>query len=841
MKKADSRKFKKVIAAILSACLCFQGFASEAEVSEAQQETAFCTAEETVFFEDDFESGSTGKWKNRGGTAISIETDDPRSGGCCMKISDRKAVYAGAELELKNVLRSNQRLKVSSYAKYTQGPDKKTIQMTLFCDDTYYIVGKSELNRNEWGEIAGSLVLPENIDLSSAVLFLETPWTANPTPEQDFMDIYVDDVKLALRTFCDTSSYPSLKELYREAFTVGVAAPQQAFDTKVYSDFVKRQFNSMTMENEMKPAYILDETESKSNLNAYRESAALNFNTYEPAMEYAKNNGIKMRGHTLVWHSQTPEWFFYENYDTSGKRADRELMLKRMENYIRQVIEWTETNYPGVIYVWDVVNEAVADYFGEGKAPMRQEDSMWYQVIGEDFVEKAFEYARKYTRQYAADHEIKLFYNDYNEYFPAKRDGIITLLKPVAEAGNIDGIGMQSHIDTKQPLEGASGYMTAVRKFKEELGLEIQVTELDIAVAEDDTQTSQGIYYQTFMEALLKEKKAGADITNVTFWGINDELSWRPGTDCLLLDADMAQKPAFEGVVNAIGQTADVIDKIRNIGAVQAAEASRLKIEEARNAYENLTMNQKELVSNYEILTEAEARYQELIKEPPVPERISMAIAQTDYIPPQIYTGTEQRPGVRIVYQGKTLQEGTDYTLTFENNINIGTAVVRITGKGAYEGTVQKEFLITVRKNQTVAAGNYRYKITDAKTNGKGSVSLTGVKNLSLKKINVLAAVKIGGKNFQVTAIGTGAFKGCRKASLAVVGKHVKTIGKNAFYGCRKLKKITIKSTVLKSVGKNAVRGISGTAVIKCPKKKVKSYKRLFKPSAGYKKTMKIR
>jgi len=252
-------------------------------------------------------------------------------------------------------------------------------------------------------------------------------------------------------------------------------------------------------------------------------------------------------------------------------------------------------------------------------------------------------------------------------------------------------------------------------------------------------------------------------------------------------------------------------------------------------------MNQKELVSNYEILTEAEARYQELIKEPPVPEQISMAIAQTDYIPPQIYTGTEQRPGVRIVYQGKTLQEGTDYTLTFENNINIGTAVVKITGKGAYEGTVQKEFLITVRKNQTVAAGNYRYKITDAKTNGKGSVSLTGVKNLSLKKINVPAAVKIGGKNFQVTAIGTGAFKGCRKASLAVVGKHVKTIGKNAFYGCRKLKKITIKSTVLKSVGKNAVRGISGTAVIKCPKKKVKSYKRLFKPSAGYKKTMKIR
>lgn len=804
-------------------------------------ETVSHDPEETVLFEEDFESGSTGKWKNRGGAVISIETDNPQSGSYCMKISGRKAAYAGAELELEHVLKSSQRLKVSSYARYVQGPEKKTIQMTLFCDGNYYIVGKSELKRNEWGAIAGSLILPENINLSSAVLFFETPWTPEPTPEQDFMDIYVDDVEIALRTFSDTSSYPSLKELYREAFPVGVAAPQQALNTKVYSDFVTRQFNSITMENEMKPAYILDEAESKSNLNVYKEKAALNFNTYKQAMEYAQKNGIKMRGHTLIWHSQTPEWFFYENYDTSGKLADRALMLKRMENYIREVIAWTETNYPGVIYVWDVVNEAVADYFGEGKAPMRQEDSMWYQVIGEDFVEKAFQYARKYTKIYAPDGEIKLFYNDYNEYFPAKREGIIALLKPVVEAGNIDGIGMQSHIDTGWPLEGASGYMTAVRKFKEELGLEIQVTELDIAVAEGDTLESQGVYYQAFMEALLREKKAGANITNVTFWGINDELSWRPGTDCLLLDADLKQKPAFEGVVKAIGQTADVIDKIRNIGMVEAAEASRLKIEEARNAYEQLTGNQKDLITNYQVLTEAEAKYQELIKQPPAPEKVSISSVMSENILPQIYTGGKLKPSLKMTYQGKDLIEGTDYTVIFENNINIGTAVVKITGRGVYEGTISKEFQIIVRKNQTVTSGNYKYKVTSAKTDGKGTVSLMGVKNRFLKKIIVPASVNIGGKRFQVTSIGAGALKGCEKASGAVIGKNIKTIGKNAFYGCKKLKRITIHSTILKSVGKNAVKGISGKALMKCPKKKVKIYKKLFKPATGYKKSMKIR
>ena len=999
MKKEIKRLFRGTTAFMLAGSLFFQGMAG----STGQ---VFAAEEKAVLFEEGFESGTVGKWSGKEGANVSIETENPKNGKYCMKISGRTIPASGAKIELGDMLQSNQRLTVSAYVRYANGPEKKRIQITMFCDGKYYMLGGRELTRNEWGEISGDIVVPSDVDLSSAIVFFETPWTSEPSAEQDLMDIYVDDIKASLIPFCDISDYPSLKELYKDQFLVGLAVPDLVLNTPAYSDLFRQQFNSMTMENEMKPSYILDETVSKNNLSKYREHAALNFNSYKTGMEYAKQHGIAVRGHTLVWHSQTPEWFFYENYDTKGQLADRALMLKRMENYIKEVIEWTETNYPGVIYAWDVVNEAVADYFGQGAAPMRQEDSLWYQVIGEDFAEKAFAYARKYTKLYAKDRSIKLFYNDYNEYFPAKRDGIVALLKPIKEAGNIDGVGMQSHFDTKRPLEGDSGYMTAVRKFRDELGLELHVTELDIGIAEGDTKESQGVYYQEFMEALLKEKKDGANITSVTFWGLTDGLSWRAEEQCLLFEDDLSRKPAFEGVVNAIGNTGGVVDSINSIGKVELTKECKEKIEAARSAYDALTDAQKALVSSevLKILEDAETEYQrleeskigsvidsidsigkvELIKECKekieaarsaydaltdaqkalVPSEVLKLLedAETEYqrleeesktplpvekmiiaqehisdIAVQTYTGTALTPNVTVTYKNKTLVKNVDYTVSYKNNTQIGTATAVITGKGDYSGTVQKNFTITVKKNQVYVVGDYKYKITNAKTDGKGTVMHTGFKNKAqkknLKKINVAATVQIGGKSFKVTAIGDAAFKDCVKANTIVIGKNVTTIGSSAFSGCKKvtaivvdknvktigsfayfgctgakkimvgknvttigssaflgctraksivvgenvttigssafsgctkvvsatigskvtkigakafykcknLKKIVIKGSKLKSIGKNAIKGINKNAVIKCPKKMVKKYKKLWKASTGYKKTMQIR
>lgn len=350
--------------------------------------------------------------------------------------------------------------------------------------------------------------------------------------------------------------------------------------------------------------------------------------------------------------------------------------------------------------------------------------------------------------------------------------------------------------------------MMAIRTFRDELGLELHVTELDIGIAKETetepghTEEYQGEYYQKFMEALLKEKKDGANITSVTFWGVSDNLSWRPEENCLLLNEDLSKKPAFQGVVDAIGGTGAVIDKIKAIGDVTTGEECKARIEEARAAYDALTDAQKELVTNYETLMAAETKYEEVIKNQTDPEKKSIGKAKIAEIKTQIYTGKEIKPAVTVTYEGKTLSEGTDYTVFYGNNIKIGTATVSIVGKGHYNGNTTAAFEISVQKDRSYTVGNYKYKITNANTSGKGTVMVTGIstskKKRTIKSIKLADTVNIGGKNFKIT-----------------------TIGNAAFRNCKKLTSVTI--------GKNAMKGIHARAKIKVPTKKLKAYKKLLR------------
>lgn len=231
------------------------------------------------------------------------------------------------------------------------------------------------------------------------------------------------------------------------------------------------------------------------------------------------------------------------------------------------------------------------------------------------------------------------------------------------------------------------------------------------------------------------------------------------------------------------------------------------------------------------------------IKAKPV-EKSDISKATVSKISAQSYTGKEVKPKLTVKYDGKTLKLNTDYTVKYSNNKNIGTGKAVITGKGNYTGTKTVTFSITVKKNASYTVGNYKYKITKADIKGKGTVALTGIKSASVKKklktISVPASVKIGGKSFAVTEIGSSAFSGCGKATSAVVGTKVTKIGAKAFYNCKVLKKITIKGTGLKSVGKNAFKGINKKATIKVPKKKLKAYKKILK-SKGQKSSVKIK
>ena len=208
---------------------------------------------------------------------------------------------------------------------------------------------------------------------------------------------------------------------------------------------------------------------------------------------------------------------------------------------------------------------------------------------------------------------------------------------------------------------------------------------------------------------------------------------------------------------------------------------------------------------------------------PTTPTKQSISKAQITGLSSKTYNGKAQTQSkLKVICEGKTLKQGTDYTVSYKNNKNIGKATVTIKGKGKYEGSIKKTFQITVAKGKTYTAGNFKYKMTKASTNGKGTVTLAATKksksDSKFTSCKITDTVKIGGKTFKVTAIGD-----------------------NAFKGYKKLKTITIESKNLKSVGKDAVKNIHKKATIKVPKDKVKAYKKLFNKKTGFTSKMKIK
>ncbi|MGI6499923.1 MAG: leucine-rich repeat protein [Anaerostipes sp.] len=231
-------------------------------------------------------------------------------------------------------------------------------------------------------------------------------------------------------------------------------------------------------------------------------------------------------------------------------------------------------------------------------------------------------------------------------------------------------------------------------------------------------------------------------------------------------------------------------------------------------------------------------------KEVIIPQKKNIASAGVSGIYNKNYTGKSQTQSKISVKVGSTtLKAGTDYIVSYTNNKYIGTATITIIGKGNYGGSLKKTFKITISKGKTYTVSSKKYKVTNASTSGKGTVTLTGVttSKSKLSSLSIGNTVKIGNKTFKITAIGSNAWKNYTKLKKVTIGNNVTSIGKSAFYNCKKLSKLTIKSTKLKSVGSKAIKNIKKNAKIDVPNKKVSKYKKLFKSSTGYKKTMKIK
>ncbi len=339
----------------------------------------------------------------------------------------------------------------------------------------------------------------------------------------------------------DETDEPELESLcakYADCFDVGVALPDSVFGAwKKYSDAITENFNSYTCENEMKPDYILDQSASRSKLSETYENAAVKFTAAKKLMTRAEKEGAKVRLHTLVWHSQTPDWFFTEDYTNEGALVSRETMLKRMENYIKNVLEYYDTEYPGMICAVDVVNEAIDPGNGDATG-VRKVDNKWYDTVGADYIYWAFYYADKYAPDY-----MKLYYNDYSCMY--KVDEMLEILTPMLEEGIIDGIGMQSHLSADTNIKQ---HLAAAKRFCE-AGFELSVTELDIGIKDTSALQlkKQKNAYKTLISGLAELARDGYEVQSVTVWGLNDKLTWRAGDYPLLYDENMEKKSAYYG------------------------------------------------------------------------------------------------------------------------------------------------------------------------------------------------------------------------------------------------------------------------------------------------------
>ncbi len=319
----------------------------------------------------------------------------------------------------------------------------------------------------------------------------------------------------------DPRANVGLKDAYKDYFTIGVALNQRNIADESQTALVKKEFNSVTAENDWKPGEI------------HPKEGVWNFEKADKIADFCRQNGIKMRGHCLCWHSQFADWMFVNK---KGKPVKKKVFYERLRDHIHTIMN----RYKDVVYAWDVVNEAMADDnagprwgFGRGgQEPSPYRQSRAFQLCGDEFIAKCFEFARE------ADPDVLLFYNDYSCVDNGKRERIYNMVKKMKDAGvPIDGIGMQGHYNIYFPDEDQ--LEKAIVRFKE-LVKHIHITELDLRMNNESggqLMFSRGEakpmpgYMNTLQTdqyaRLFKVFRKHADvIDNVTFWNLGDKDSW---------------------------------------------------------------------------------------------------------------------------------------------------------------------------------------------------------------------------------------------------------------------------------------------------------------------------
>ncbi|MDY3258361.1 MAG: endo-1,4-beta-xylanase [Ruminococcus callidus] len=501
---------------------------------------------------NDFEVSYGGWYENSDNVRLSVENQNGINASKSMHVSNRQKVSDG--------ISSDKSLYLIGGKNYIYNVNIKTSEAdTAYLRISYENNGKinnkvlksEKTKAGKWTKITSKYKAPA--DAKNITITVDTATSD---------DFYIDDVEVtgkgsSLMTAKAATTEKGLKDEFANYFRVGNILNGNTVNNSAITANILKDCNSIECENEMKPdATIVQSQSTDTNIAVSLASAA-------KIMDFCVNNGIGMRGHTMVWHSQTPEWFFKEGFQNSGAVVSKDKMDVRMESYIKNMFAAIKKQYPTLdLYAYDICNECVSDDSnrtanngGARVGGFNSGESGWVKVYGDNsFVEKAYTYARKY-----APEGCKLFYNDYNEYWDHKRDCIYKTCKSLYDKGLLDGIGMQSHISAeKDGFTGVANYTAALQKYAS-IGCEVQITELDISLDSGKYSLSeQADKYKAIFKAAMNVNDGNypGRVTAVCVWGPNDANSWlKAGSDALLYDSSNNPKLAYTELTGMIDKS----------------------------------------------------------------------------------------------------------------------------------------------------------------------------------------------------------------------------------------------------------------------------------------------
>lgn len=492
-----------------------------------------------VVLSADFEDG-LGDWYARhsgeSDARLELATDTAGGGSQSLRVVDRATTADGAAIDVTDVLVQGVSYEISVKLRFADGQPTGTVALTTErytgSAVTYTALDSFDVTSNEswqtfdrWFQVSSAERL---------VLYFETQWGA-----ENVSDFLIDDLVVTVASEPEVEDLTPLKDTV--PFTMGTAVLAEE-TTGALGELTAKHFGQITAGNQMKPDAWYDGSRQ------FRRSA-----DSDTIMQYAVDHGLTVYGHTLLWHTQIPDWFFQDDAGEplTASESDKQILRDRLHDHVFQVAEHLSTTFGAFgsetnpLHAFDVVNEVVSDE-ATGDGLRRSE---WYRILGSEYIDLAFEYAQQaFNVDYAApgaDNPVRLFINDYGTESPEKRARLKALVTDLLDRGvPVQGVGHQFHVMTTTSVDTLEAAIVDLA----DLGLVQAVTELDAPTGTPVTSAKlidQGYFFREVFDML---REHAAQLFCVTTWGVIDSKSWRRSEGApLLFDDSLQAKPAYYG------------------------------------------------------------------------------------------------------------------------------------------------------------------------------------------------------------------------------------------------------------------------------------------------------